>query len=255
MNLSGELGSAAGVGRCLDGAVGALTTVFGQVAEQRVHAIESGSVDDVSAGPLLRHQPGVGEFLEVERQGVRRDAQPLGHGPGRQSGRPSDDERSEHLQAYGLREGCQRLDDVFLFHRSTIVEVWNCCQPTEPSIGMVQSKESAAQFRPAGYVDRRLVRAPAPKPTVASGRFWPIAALGPPAAFDPLADISRCYQIGRKLPLKIRSLRRVIPSKDAPEGGLGHPGHDPFLHDALIQPLRVSARATRASDVDDKVIR
>jgi hypothetical protein len=83
----------------------------------------------------------------------------------------------------------------------------------------------------------------------------PIAALGPPAAFDPLADISRCYQIGRKLPLKIRSLRRVIPSKDAPEGGLGHPGHDPFLHDALIRPLRVSARATRASDVDDKVIR
>src|SRR4051794_36073002 len=100
----GEWWSAAGIGRCLDGAVGALATVLREVTEQLVHAIEGGSVDDVAAGALLRHQPGVGQLFEVEGQGVRRDAQTLGHGSRRQAGRTSDDQGSEHLQAYRLCE-------------------------------------------------------------------------------------------------------------------------------------------------------
>ena len=69
--------------RCLlDGASRALAAVLGEVAEQAFMSLERRPVDDVSAGALLRHQPGIGELLQVERQRVRRDVQGLGHRAG-----------------------------------------------------------------------------------------------------------------------------------------------------------------------------
>ena len=84
--------------------------------------VEGGSVDDVPARSLLRHQAGMGQFLEMERQGVRRDSEPLGHRARRQAGSASDDQGSKDLKPYGLCQCCERLDDVFFFHSSILVE-------------------------------------------------------------------------------------------------------------------------------------
>ena len=81
---------------------------------------------------------------------------PLGHGSRRQAGRASDDQGSEHLQPDGLCERRQRLNDVFLFHGSTLVELWKSCP----------LPESRARGAPQ--------EAP-PQRTLTNGRCWPLA--------------------------------------------------------------------------------
>src|SRR5450755_2347258 len=125
MRLSGLGWSAtAGLGRCLGGAVRALATVLGEVAEQRVHMVERGSIDDVAARTLLRHQAGVRQLLQVERQRVGGDAQSLGHRPWRETGAAPNDQGPEHLEPHRLGQRGERTDDVFFFHYSSLLEEW-----------------------------------------------------------------------------------------------------------------------------------
>jgi len=94
----------------------------------------------------------VGQFLEVERQRVRWDPEPLGHRARRQAGSASNDKRAEDLQADGLGERRKRLNDVSLFHDSTLFEQWNLCQVATAG-GQANSKSSdrnskLSEFRP-----------------------------------------------------------------------------------------------------------
>src|ERR1035441_266350 len=69
-----------------DRAPGALTTVLGEIPEQRVHVIERSAVDDVSARALLRNQSCIRQLLEMKRQRAAGDVGSLGYGSRRQSG-------------------------------------------------------------------------------------------------------------------------------------------------------------------------
>src|SRR4051812_42389077 len=122
MVFSGRGSALAGFGGT-DGAASAPAAVLGEIAEHCVHLVERSAVDDVPARTLLGHQAGVGELLEVKRQGVRRHVERLGDRPRREAGRASHDKRSEHLQADRLREGSQCVDNFALFHISMLSEL------------------------------------------------------------------------------------------------------------------------------------
>src|SRR6476469_6724367 len=84
-------GSAGGTGAGCDRARRAFAAVLGEVAEQGGHLPELGAVDQVAAGALHPDQAGMHQLLEVERQRAGRDAQALGHRPGREALRAGDD--------------------------------------------------------------------------------------------------------------------------------------------------------------------
>ena len=101
----------------------ALAAVRGQVTQQSVHPFEGRAIDQVPAVALLGHQVGVGQLLEMEGQTRRGNIELLAKRAGRQAGGTGDHECLEDSQPQRLGESSKNLDDVLLFHNSTIVEI------------------------------------------------------------------------------------------------------------------------------------
>src|SRR5690606_24193529 len=99
-----------------------LAAVLGEVTEQVVHALIGSAIDEVPAGPCLRHQTRVGQFLEMERQRGRRYAEAFCHDPWSQAGWACHDQGAENLEPMRLAKSGKRFDDVVLFHVSSIME-------------------------------------------------------------------------------------------------------------------------------------
>src|ERR1700740_1972378 len=77
--FSVSMESAASCGGRRDGASVAGTAVLGEERQDAVHALVGRAVDQVAPLARLRHQAGMREFLQVERQRRRRRVQRLGH--------------------------------------------------------------------------------------------------------------------------------------------------------------------------------
>jgi hypothetical protein len=104
-----------------------LAAVFGQVAQEAIHAWEISAVDQIPALLLDRHQAGMGQFLEMKRQGVARHAQVIGQDAGREPFRAGDDQGAEGAQALGVGQGgqcedCLIFSHIYKFNYSTIFE-------------------------------------------------------------------------------------------------------------------------------------
>lgn len=81
------------------------------------------AVNQFASVTLLRYQPRVHQFLEVERQRGGRNVEPFGDGARGQSRRPGYHQHSEHLKAQAVRKRGKASDSIIFFHISNIVEL------------------------------------------------------------------------------------------------------------------------------------
>lgn len=101
-----------------------LATVFSKVSEQLVHALVVGSINQVAAGSLLCHQSSIDEFLKMKRQSGRWDGQSFLEGARGEAIVARHDQGSKNLEPQGLGKRSQRLNHVFCFHNSRIIEIY-----------------------------------------------------------------------------------------------------------------------------------
>lgn len=114
-----------GGGRGVEAGLSALAAVFGEVREHAVHLAELDAVDQVAPTALLADQAGAHKFLEVKRERGVGHPEVLAQLTGCRALLARDDERAEHLQPVGLSQGGKGFDNVFLFHFSIIVEIYD----------------------------------------------------------------------------------------------------------------------------------
>jgi hypothetical protein len=79
--------------------------------------------DEISAGPCLRHQAGIDQFLEMKRQRRGWNAKTFRHYARSQASRASNDQGAKNLQAMRLAQRSKRPDDVIFFLVSSILEI------------------------------------------------------------------------------------------------------------------------------------
>ena len=114
--LAGDGGDAAGR---------AFAAVVGEVGEQTLHLAKLDAVDQVAPMALLADQASAHELFEVERQRGIGQAQRLAQLSGRGAMLARHHQGAEHLQPAGLGQGRQGFDNVFLFHISIILEIYD----------------------------------------------------------------------------------------------------------------------------------
>lgn len=108
-----------------DFAHAALAAVFGQVADQAVHMGVFGAIDQVAALLFDGDETGVGQFLQVERQGVAGHVELVGQHAGRESFRAGNDQGAEHAQTLGMRQRAQGGNGLIFVHCSIIQQSLN----------------------------------------------------------------------------------------------------------------------------------
>ena len=106
----------------------AAAAVLGEGGDEVVHRREIGRIEDEPAFLAGLHQVGVGEFLEVERQRGRGEAQGLGDFAGGHARRAGLDQQAKDAQAVFLGQGGKALNGLFDFHDSIIMEIIGGCQ-------------------------------------------------------------------------------------------------------------------------------
>lgn len=99
--------------------------MFGEVAEQPIHLREVGAVDQISALLLNRDQASVRQLLQVERQGVARDAELIGQDAWRETAGASNHERAKHAKPLGVGEGTESENSLIFIHGSIIQRMLN----------------------------------------------------------------------------------------------------------------------------------
>ncbi len=99
----------------------AFAAVFHQESKQFVHPLVLGLVDDMPAFLPAGDQAGVGKFLEVERQGRRRQAQRFADPPGVDAFETGLDQQAEDRQARLLRECGKGFDSGVTVHFGRIL--------------------------------------------------------------------------------------------------------------------------------------
>src|SRR5438067_1501754 len=104
------------------------TAVLREVADEFVHVLEVGAIDDEAAFLAASYQSGAREMGEVKRQGRRRQIELLADAPRGETVGTCLDEQTVDLQARLLRESGERVDDLCHFHSSRIVEMTRVCQ-------------------------------------------------------------------------------------------------------------------------------
>ena len=102
----------------------ATAAVFGQVADQCVHVLEVGRVDDEAPFLPACHEAGPGEVGKVEGEGRRREVELFADSPGCETSRPGLHEQAMHLQACSMSEGSERFEGLVCFHISRIVKMF-----------------------------------------------------------------------------------------------------------------------------------
>ena len=94
-----------------------------EVGEQAVHLLDGRAVPQIAALARLRHQAGVHQLLQVERQRRARQVQHDGQLTRRQALGRSADQGAKDAQAHALCQGSERNDGGFFFHISIFVEI------------------------------------------------------------------------------------------------------------------------------------
>lgn len=103
----------------------ALAAMLGQVADQAVHVTVLGAVDQVAALLLDGNEASVGQFLQVEGQGIAGHAELIGEDAGRASFRPGDDQGAEYTQSLRVGQRTQGGNGLIFIHYSMIQQLWN----------------------------------------------------------------------------------------------------------------------------------
>jgi arsenate reductase len=101
----------------------ASAAIVGQKRKQFLHAFDSQRIDDRSAFAARVNQPCVGEFFQMKRERCRGDFEPLGDLAGRDANFPRRHEKPKDPQPRFLGEGRERIDRLFYFHISILLEM------------------------------------------------------------------------------------------------------------------------------------
>lgn len=101
-----------------------LAAIFNQKAQQALNGVVGRRVDDRTPLAACYHKIGVGQLREVERQRRRRNIQSL---PNRTCGeaiRSLPHQELKNIETGVLGQSPKRLERVYLFHISIIMELW-----------------------------------------------------------------------------------------------------------------------------------
>ena len=102
----------------------AAAAVFGEVGHQFIHRTELRGVNDEATVLPCLGQPGMAEFLQVERQRRRRDAGELADSAGGETHGSGLDQCTKDRQTGILGESSKSGNNGFHFHISMIFETW-----------------------------------------------------------------------------------------------------------------------------------
>ncbi|ANN72209.1 hypothetical protein BAU08_13445 [Bordetella bronchialis] len=94
--------------------------MFGQVAEQAIHPVVVGAIDQVATLLLAVDQAGMRQLLEVERERIARHAQMLCQNAGRKAFGTGHYKRTKCPEALRVRQRRQCEHCVVFFHDSPI---------------------------------------------------------------------------------------------------------------------------------------
>lgn len=84
-----------------------LAAVFGEIGEQAIHPGEIGAIDQIASLLLDADQAGVREFLQMEGQGIARNAELFGQDAGHEAGQAGHNEGAESSQTLRMGKGAQ----------------------------------------------------------------------------------------------------------------------------------------------------
>jgi hypothetical protein len=102
-----------------------LTTVLREEAQNGIHPLVLCTVDQMAAHSLLTDQLRRHQLFQVKGQCVCRQAQFFHQISRGQSLWPFDHQGPKNLQSMGLSQRRERFDDVFFFHFSIILEIYD----------------------------------------------------------------------------------------------------------------------------------
>ena len=94
----------------------ATATILGEIGDQTVHRGEVGGVKQLPADAALRHQPGMGELLQMKGQRRRQDAERAGNASRRQTVRPALHQQTERFEPRVVRERAKRGNGFLGLH-------------------------------------------------------------------------------------------------------------------------------------------
>lgn len=94
-----------------------------EVAEQVVHLLEIGAIDQVAAVTLLRDETGPLQFLQVERERGAGYFERFAHAARRFAFGARHDQRAKDAKAHGLGQCGKAFNGFCFFHISIIVEI------------------------------------------------------------------------------------------------------------------------------------
>src|SRR5438876_3851377 len=97
--------------------------VIGEITDELIHVVKVGAVDHEAAFLAAASEAGTGEMSQVERKRRRGQLELLADPPGRQTLRTRLDKKPEDLQSGLVGEGGQRIDCLYHFHVSRIMEL------------------------------------------------------------------------------------------------------------------------------------
>lgn len=122
-------GTATGAGSGHD-AGGARAAVFGQEDDQVVDRRVVGRIENEASRRPRLHESGMAQFFEMEGQRRGRNAQAFADLAGGQTIGTLLDQQAEHGQARFLGQRGKEGDCGFVFHASTIMEIWKFVEAT-----------------------------------------------------------------------------------------------------------------------------
>ena len=103
-----------------------LATVLGEIRQNRIHADVLSPINQVAATSLLRYQICVHQFFQMKRQRVRGHAQQRCNQRLCEPFMPLYHQRKEYLEAVVLSQRYNCFNDLFMFHNSTLMKIYDC---------------------------------------------------------------------------------------------------------------------------------
>jgi hypothetical protein len=102
----------------------AVTAIFGEISQQRVHGGEVGRVDERPTLPFTFQQPGLLKRFQVKRQRGRGQVKALTDRSRRHSVRSDFHQIAKNIQASLLSQGTECCNNEFFFHISNFIDLW-----------------------------------------------------------------------------------------------------------------------------------
>lgn len=99
--------------------------MFGEVAKQPIHLREVGAIDQISALLLNGDQACMRQLLQVEGQGIARDAELISQDARRETARAGNHECAKHAQTLGVGQGTEGENCLIFVHDSIVQHLLN----------------------------------------------------------------------------------------------------------------------------------